>query len=352
MNSMELPNWPRAHGSPLFAARIRTVPQDFQVTEQLGWELSGDGEHDYLWIEKTGANTEWVSRQLASYAGVPAKDVGYAGLKDRHAVTRQWFSIPRWNAPVWSWLDVDGVRVVDTGRHLRKLRRGAHRANAFRIVLRCDAIPDADAVANRLAVIRKAGVPNYYGEQRFGRDGGNLRLANDWARGRRLPRHKRGLAISTVRSFLFNEALARRVEEGSWNQFVAGDLANLDGTGSVFDVAEIDDELRRRCSEMDVHPAGILAGEGSKLGPETWQAALDKGRVEAGSRSMRLPVRDLTSETADAALTLSFTLDRGAFATAVLRELCDVAADHAHIKEPGEPESVIHPPSDHSAPAH
>lgn len=322
---MELPDWPRAHGLPLFTARLRTIPQDFQVTEQLGWEFSGDGEHDYLWIEKTGANTEWVSRQLALFADVPAKDIGYAGLKDRHAVTRQWFSIPRWNAPVWEQLNVEGVRIVDVQRHLRKLRRGAHRSNTFRILLRLDERPDIAAMEKRLAVIKSEGLPNYFGEQRFGRDGGNLRLANDWASGKRFTRHKRGLAISTVRSFLFNEVLATRVQQGIWNQFVVGDLANLDGTGSVFDVLEIDEELQRRRKEMDVHPAGILAGDGSKIGPENWQNALGKARVEPGSRSLRLPVRDLSSEINETGLTLSFTLDRGTFATAVLRELCVAA---------------------------
>ncbi|MFT4873707.1 MAG: tRNA pseudouridine13 synthase [Congregibacter sp.] len=326
MSSMELPDWPRAQSAPLFVARLRSVPQDFQVTEQLGWEFSGDGEHDYLWIEKTGANTEWVARQLAMFADVPAKDVGYAGLKDRHAVTQQWFSIPRWNAPVWEGLDIEGVRIVDVQRHLRKLRRGAHRANAFRLVLRCETIPDHGAIENRLTEIRSRGVPNYFGEQRFGRDGGNLRLANDWATGRRLPRHKRSLAISTVRSFLFNEALAKRVQEATWNQFVAGDLANLDGTRSVFDVMEIDEELQRRCKEMDVHPAGILPGEGSNIEPEIWQSALDKGRVEPGTRSLRLPVRDLASEFIEGGIVLSFTLDRGTFATAVLRELCEAVS--------------------------
>jgi tRNA pseudouridine13 synthase len=326
---MKLPEWPLAHGPPLFSARLRTLPQDFQVTEQLGWDLSGDGEHDYLWIEKTDANTEWVARQLAQYAEVPAKDVGYAGLKDRHAVSRQWFSVPRWNAPVWGGLDVEGVRIVDSGRHLRKLRRGAHRGNAFRILLRLDATPkvDPEAIAERLALIRRAGVPNYFGEQRFGRDGGNLRLADDWAAGRRLPRHKRSLAISTIRSFLFNETLARRVQECTWNRLVPGDYANLDGTGSIFDVTHIDDELQRRCEEMDVHPACVLAGEGSKMGHETWQAALDRRRVQAGSRSLRLAVQELRSEVSEQAVMLTFSLEKGAFATSVLRELCETTTD-------------------------
>ena len=106
---MSLPDWARAFGGPLLAARIRTTPADFQVTEDLRFEFTGDGEHDYLWIEKTGTNTEWLSRQLAAFADVPAKDIGYAGLKDRHAVTRQWFSVPRWNTPDWGGLDVDGA---------------------------------------------------------------------------------------------------------------------------------------------------------------------------------------------------------------------------------------------------
>ncbi|EED36733.1 tRNA pseudouridine synthase D [Luminiphilus syltensis NOR5-1B] len=322
MNANSLPDWTRAFGEPLLSVRLRFTPEDFQVTEHLGWERSGDGEHDYLFIEKTGANTEWVARQLAQHAKVPVRDVGYAGLKDRHAITRQWFSVPRWHAPDWGLLKVPGVSVTACERHLRKLRRGAHKGNEFQIVLRLESKPDVDAWAQRIALIRARGVPNYFGEQRFGRGGGNLRLAADWAAGKRLPRDKRGMAISTVRSYLFNEALSRRVEAGTWSQFVAGDMANLDGSASVFEVASIDDELRRRCSEMDVHPAGILAGEGSELGPEEWQKALSKGRVEPGTRSLRLPVRDIVSTLEPEGIVLRFSLGRGAYATAVLRELC------------------------------
>lgn len=322
MSPIEIPEWPRAHGDPLFAARLRAEPGDFEVTEQLGWEFSGDGEHDYLWIEKTGANTEWVARQLASHADVPAKDVGYAGLKDRQAVTRQWFSIPRWHAPDWSLLAVDGVRVLDQQRHLRKLRRGAHRANDFRIVLRSCESADTSAIQQRLRDIRNRGVPNYYGEQRFGRGGGNLQLAEAWTAGKRLPRHKRSLAISTLRSYLFNQTLADRVRESTWDQLVTGDLANLAGSGSVFTAEAIDDDLRKRCLEMDIHPAAVLAGDGSHIGPEPWRRALDRARVEPGSRSLRLCVADLAVDASDGSLALSFTLGRGAFATAVLRELC------------------------------
>jgi tRNA pseudouridine13 synthase len=320
---MPLPDWARAHGPALFSATIRSRPEDFEVTENLGWELSGEGEHDYLWIEKTGANTEWVARQLARHADVPARDVGYAGLKDRHAVTRQWFSVPRWHAPDWSALEAEGVQVLDVARHHKKLRRGAHRGNRFRIVLRGDDLGrHADALARRFAAIREQGVPNYFGEQRFGRDGANRELADAWAAGKRLPRHQRSLAISTLRSFLFNEALDGRVRDGTWNRLVPGDKANLDGTGSVFDVDEVDEELERRCEAMDVHPAGTLAGEGSGSGPQAWREALDKARVEPGTRSLRLRVTDADCTVEDDAVIVSFTLPRGAFATAVIREIC------------------------------
>ncbi len=326
---MSLPDWARAHASvppdgraPLLVAAIRTTPDDFQVTEELGYEFTGDGEHDFLYLEKTSANTEWVSRQLARFADVPAKDVGYAGLKDRHAVTRQWFSIPRWNAPDWAQLEVEGVRILDVQRHNKKLRRGAHKANHFRIVLRGDGIAEqAPVLEQRVQVIREQGVPNYFGEQRFGRAGNNLELADVFASGKRLPRHKRSIAISTIRSFLFNEYLHTRVVDGSWNLLRPGDKANLDGTGSVFDVEAIDEDLTRRCAEMDIHPAGELVGDGSDCENQKWLAALEKARVEPGTRSLRLRVANLEHEIDVNSVVLSFTLGRGAYATSVLREL-------------------------------
>lgn len=320
---MSLPDWAGACGGPLFAAAIRTQPEDFEVVEELGWDFTGDGEHDYLWIEKTGANTEWVARQIARHAGVAAKDLGFAGLKDRHAVTRQWFSVPRWHEPDWNALDIEGVRLLDVQRHNRKLRRGAHRANRFRIVLRSDGLADLNEIEARIELMRRQGVPNYFGEQRFGWGGGNLVMADDWAAGKRLPRHKRSIAISTVRSYCFNESLHERVEAGTWNRLLPGDKANLAGTGSVFDVAEVDDELDRRCREMDIHPAGELPGEGSRSGNKSWQDALDRARVEPGWRSLRLLIADLDAVNEAGKVTLSFSLGSGAFATSVLREIAE-----------------------------
>ena len=356
---MSLPNWHRAHGEPLFHGQLRHTPEDFRVCEQLGWELSGDGEHDYLWLEKINANTDWVAQQLANYAGVPLNDVGYAGLKDRHAITEQWFSVPRWHAPDWSALSIEGVRLLKVGRHLRKLRRGAHRANAFRIVVRPQQAIDRDALTARIEQLRLHGVPNYFGEQRFGREGNNLRLADSWAAGRRLSRNKRSLAISTIRSWVFNNALSERVQSGHWNVLQPGDLANLDGSASVFDITEVNDTLRTRCAQFDIHPALPLVGEGYSIEPEKWQRALGKARVEPGNRSLRLRLTDLSvsiDENLDAktgdnkdesidqssatkadeninakvnqkvdesTVVLCFMLPRGAYATSVLRELCD-----------------------------
>ena len=324
---MPIPDWARAHGGPLYAASIRSKAEDFDVTEELGFEFSGDGEHDYLFIEKTHANTEWVSRQLASFADVPARDVGYAGLKDRHAVTRQWFSVPRWNSPDWVRLDVEGVRLAAQQRHNRKLKRGAHKGNRFHIVLR-GSVPDAGALDERLETIAAAGVPNYFGEQRFGRGGSNVVLADAWSEGRRMPRHKRGIAISTARSYLFNLILDDRVRDAAWNRLVEGDTANLDGTGSLFLVEALDDDLIRRCDEMDIHPAGPLFGDGTSLpGVSTdhahWMRALTDARVKESARPLRIRVKELQWSIANDALELQFILGRGAFATSVLREIAN-----------------------------
>ncbi len=317
---MALPEWARAHGSPLYAAMIRGSPADFDVTEELGYDFDGAGEHDFLYIEKIGTNTEWLARQLAKFAGVAARDVGYSGLKDRDAITRQWFSVPRWHTPDWATLDIDGIKVRDVQRHSKKLRRGAHKANHFRIVLRGSGVGSVP-IDERLAAIAEQGVPNYFGPQRFGRDGANLDLASVWAAGKRLPRHKRSIAISSARSFLFNETLHQRVQDGSWNRLLPGDIANLDGTGSVFIIDALDQELEQRCRELDLHPAAELPGDGSNCKNELWQKAFDKARVKPGSRSLRLRVTDLQAHDVNNGIALTFTLGRGAFATSVLREI-------------------------------
>jgi tRNA pseudouridine13 synthase len=337
-----LPDWQRAHGSPLFRAVIKQSPADFEVTEELGFELSDDGEHDFLWIEKRDANTAWVARQLARHAGVAAKDVGYAGLKDRHAVTRQWFSVrrPSGSGTDWEAVEIAGVRILDTGRNRRKLRRGAHAGNAFRIIVR-GAACTASQVEERLGRIGVAGVPNYFGPQRFGRDGANLALARSLFAGKRMQRDRRSIALSAARSYLFNEVLARRVAERTWDRAEAGDLVSLDGSASFFPVPTVADDIQTRIENLDLHPTGPLWGRTDPANdaqlPEAEQqvaalhselvSGLESAGVTMARRALRVAVRQLDWELSGDDLSLSFRLPRGSYATAVIAEIGSIADD-------------------------
>jgi tRNA pseudouridine13 synthase len=306
-----LPDWARALGEPLFTCRIRSTPDDFVVTEQLAIEFSGEGEHDWLWVEKKGANTTWVADKMAKHAGVASRDVGYSGLKDRHAITKQWFSVrrPSGEGTDWDLFVADGVEILERQRHQRKLKRGTHRGNAFQIALRADDIDGIDEqLTERLRSVAAGGVPNYFGEQRFGREGGNIELGQAVLAGKRLPRNKRSIGISALRSLEFNNELSERVKEGTWNRILADDTANLDGSGSVFAVDDVTPELEKRCSELDIHPCGTLP-------------ALDKIGVKAAHRPLRMRVAEVGLQRRDDALWLEFELPKGSFATTVLREL-------------------------------
>jgi len=330
------PDWPRAYGDVDVTARIRRSCEDFQVTELLGFDPQGDGEHDFLWIEKTGQNTAWVAGVLAKFAGIREPDVGFSGRKDRQAVTRQWFSVrrPGGAKPDWNTFQAEGVRILEVTRHGRKLKRGAHRANRFRIVLRDLSAPTA-AVEAKLAIIRDQGLPNYFGEQRFGHGGRNLRLAEKLFAGRRVSRNQRSMGLSAARSYLFNLVLERRVCDGSWNRLLPGDVANLDGTGSVFHVDTVDEELESRAARLDLHPTGPLwgygplpvAGDIASLEQNLVERhpglarGLEGQKVDQSRRALRMRAVELAWHAPeDRTLSIEFTLGRGSFATALLRE--------------------------------
>lgn len=334
-----LPDWHRAHGAPLFEGRIKAEVADFVVDERLGYELTGDGEHVFLRVEKSGANTAWVARQLGAFAGVSVRDVGYAGLKDRHAVTRQWFSVkmPVKQSRDWSTFEAEGVRILESIRHRRKLKRGAHEGNEFRITIRSESVPRS-AVRDRIGLIASAGIPNYFGAQRFGRDAGNLELARSLATDNRLSRRDLGFALSAARSFLFNEILSRRVADGTWSDLLDGDVCNLDGTGSVFRVEEIDDALLARLAALDVHPTGAMWGEGDLTSSNVTASlereiarkhndlvsGLEQHRVSMARRALRCRVADIDVEFGDGVIEVGFALGRGCFATSVLLEIADI----------------------------
>lgn len=332
---------PRAAGAPAGTARYRVAAEDFVVDEQLGFEPAGTGPHWLLQVRKRGANTEWVAREIARAAGCRPMDVGFAGLKDRHAVTTQWMTVPESRGrPPDGWAGFAGqdFEVIAAFAHNRKLPRGALETNRFRLRLH-GFDGDAALLRERCARVAAQGVPNYFGPQRFGRAAGNLRpfaaaVAPD--AGTRAPRLD-GYQLSAGRSLLFNTVLAARVEDGSWNQLQPGELANLDGRGSVFAVAEVDDTLRQRCAELDVHPTGPMWGRGgTRPGGAIADfetaivaacgdvaARLEAAGLDASRRSLRLPVRDFTSAIDGSVVELEFELRSGGYATTVLRELLD-----------------------------
>ena len=338
---------PRAHGSPVLAASIRTVPEDFVVEEIDAFVASGSGEHLLLTVEKRGMNTAFAARCIAQWAGVPESAIGYAGLKDRHALTRQRFSVhlPKKLAPRIEALGSDesgtgsgqALRVLDATWHSRKLPRGALAGNRFALILR-EVQGDPAAIEARLRAIGARGVPNYFGEQRFGRDGGNLDKAIAMFGGRRVKREERSLLLSAARSELFNRVLAERVRSGSWDAPLEGEVWVLDGSRSVFGPEPWSEALAQRLAEFDIHPSGPLWGSGSlrsagmarvlelaALGdPQSMRlrAGLEQAGLRQERRATRLRPDALVWSWPDArTLQLSFGLPAGSYATAVLDEL-------------------------------
>ncbi|NID15177.1 tRNA pseudouridine(13) synthase TruD [Luteibacter yeojuensis] len=334
MNDSELPF---AFGTPPLRARLRAAPEDFFVEEVLGYEPDGAGEHAFLVVEKRGTNTDWVARELAKFAGTAPMNVGYAGMKDRHAVTRQAFTVqlPGKADPDWSTFPHADVSIHSLGRHSRKLKRGALRGNRFVLVLREVEGDRAEAEA-RLAGIAARGVPNYFGEQRFGLGGGNVAQARAMFGGRRVDRDKRSILLSAARSHIFNGVLAERVAGGTWDAPMDGEIWALEGSRSWFGPEPFDDALAERLARFDIHPSGPLWGRGETpaegavgalelevaLRDEDLAKGLADARMDQERRALRLQPRDFAWRwLEDGALEVSFGLPAGAYATTVVREL-------------------------------
>lgn len=329
----------RAWGGPGGHGDLRTEAADFRVDEVLGFEPGGGGEHAWLWLRKRGANTEDVAHALARFAGLRRGAVSFSGMKDRHADTGQWFSVhlPGRADPDWSDLD-PAVGVVEHAvRHNRKLRTGSHRANRF--VLRLRAVDgDRTAIDERLAAVRDGGFPNYFGPQRFGHGGENLRRARRLLAPDAAARRARGIHLSAARSWLFNRVLDARVRDGSWIRPVPGDALMLAGTNSVFEYRGDEGDIESRHDRFDLDVTGPLWGTGRQpVGDEVaareraWLAdetelreGIERIDMQARRRALRAAVPDLAWTWHGADLELRFTLGRGIFATSLLDEAVSV----------------------------
>lgn len=328
-----------AWGGPAGSGRIRERPEDFRVVEDTGYTPSGDGEHLWLDIEKREMNTLDVARALAAHAGVPLRAVGFAGLKDRNAVTRQPFTIQlpgRADPDVSGWSDAR-MQVRTVTRHARKIQRGRLAGNRFELAVR-GVVGDRAAIEDRLARIAAGGVPNGFGEQRFG--GNNVARAYRLFRGelrRRPSKAKRGFYLSAARSLIFNKVLEARLVDGTWNRIEPGERVMLDGSRSSFPADVVDAELAVRAQRLDVHPSGPMVG---RDGPAPTGAVAERERtiLEAHAelveglvrfglsgerRPLRMRVFGLEWGWDGDVLELAFGLRAGCYATAVLREVLD-----------------------------
>ncbi len=332
------------------AATFRSSPADFAVDEIPAYAPSGAGEHAYVTFRKTDLTTPEAMKRIARALGADARDAGYAGMKDRHAITTQTasFKLPLANDPaaLLAASPLEGIEILHASRHNNKLKPGHLHGNRFRVVLRDIEATRAPAVIEALASAGRTGVPNAFGPQRFGRDGDNPARAIEWLTGKsRGPRDKRDqrMLFSALQSLWFNEVLSRRESDGTWNHVVPGDLAKKTDTGGIFLVPlegpEADDAIARGAAG-ELFPTGPMFGrkmrwpEGrpAEIEREVLLAAIqDPARLDAWAhlgegtrRPLRMEVDELATErfedAADgtAVIAVSFVLPKGGYATTVL----------------------------------
>ena len=324
------------YGQPKSTGLLRQTMSDFKVFEQLPFQASGEGEHLFLYIRKTGANTGFVAKQLAQYFSVKDTLVSYAGLKDRFAVTEQWFSVHLPGQKINSLADlaIEGVELLHYTWHNKKLRIGALSGNRFELTLRD--VTDIAELERRWQVICHHGVPNYFGEQRFGINGGNLLQAKQMFAGKKVKdKKKRGMYLSAARSLIFNKIVSQRIDDEKFNEICEGDVLMLSGTQSVFLPEQYDDKIHQRYHEHDLDITAPLWGKGSLMTTGTINHFEEKlaqqyheyaqGLIPFGLKQERRRIRLLISHAKlavnDNKVILSFNLSAGAYATTVLREL-------------------------------
>ena len=323
---------------PKQTALLKAECADFVVKEQLGYDMSGDGEFVAVKVRKTDCNTLFVGEQLAKFAGISARNMSYAGLKDRKAVTEQWFSLQMSGQPTpdFNQFSLEGVEILDVTRHQRKIRIGSLQGNHFEILLRN--VEETDELKVRLDFLAKNGFPNYFTEQRFGRDGNNLTQALRWANGEInvKDRNKRSFYLSAARSEIFNLIVAKRIELGLAQQVLNGDILQLNGSHSWFMVDESEDlaQLQQRLAQQDVLLTAPLIGEEEKSAVDfeheifaQHQALftlMRQERMKAARRPILMQPQHFQGQFEPNGLRLKFYLPAGSYATALIRELVNV----------------------------
>jgi tRNA pseudouridine13 synthase len=341
--AFDLDTLAHAYGRPTATGMIRTLAEDFSVEESLPFELSGEGEHLYLYVEKQHLNSTDVARLLAEAAGIRRRMVSMAGMKDKHALTRQWFSLHLAGKPDADFSALPPtLRILEQRRHGRKLRRGAIRQNRFKLRVR-RLQGDHGEVVERLALIIDQGFPNYFGEQRFGHGYANLVRAIPLLQSGRSRSPAEGIYLSAARAMLFNRVLAMRVADGSWSSAMPGDVMQLSHSSGLFRVDEESEEISRRLAKQQIHVTGPLAGLPARIMPQGaaqryeqhicqeyqfWSEGLERCGLRADRRALRAGAAEVEHAFEGEQLLLEFTLQRGCFATALLRELLVAAAPH------------------------
>ncbi len=303
-------------------ATLKRQPEDFQVTELMGFEPDGNPPHHWYWVQKKGANTEWVAKQFARILDVPNREVGFSGMKDRHAVTEQWYSTP---AALPDELEIEGVDILRREQHSKKLKRGWHRGNQFKIKLYTEATVDPEALDALVAQINISGFANYFGEQRFGRN--NLERFHSL---KKRDIKKNGILLSSARAWVFNRLLDQRIAQGRL-AIEAGDRVCLSGSASHFVAsAEELETLNVRQNAGDVSLGLPLPGKGADdstaLDDECRgiEEKLTSFGVEQGYRPAICRPQALTASVMDNEIELSFCLPSGAYATVLLAHLINL----------------------------
>ncbi|SUC10885.1 tRNA pseudouridine synthase D [Pasteurella canis] len=319
-------------------ALLKAECADFIVKEYLGYDMAGEGEFVAVKVRKTDCNTLFVGEKLAQFVGISARHMGYAGLKDRKAVTEQWFSLhmPGQPTPDFSRFQCDGVEILAVTRHNRKIRIGSLDGNYFEILLR--GVKATDELNIRLENVKKSGFPNYFTEQRFGRDGYNLTQALRWAEGeiKVKDRKKRSFYLSAARSEVFNLVVSERIKLQLAQQILPKDILQLQGSHSWFQTTEKDDfaALQVRLENQDILLTAPLIGEQNLSATEIENRLVEQNqvllklmaqeRIKAARRPILMQPQELRWEFVEQGLRLYFYLPAGSYATALIRELVNV----------------------------